>query len=180
MPFAWPEPVCTASEVAEAPDAEVLLRYAALRWGSVAPHLLAAVPEDVEVILVHDAARPLASAALYEAVAALFIAQAYGIDLSLGQQVLVLVTATLAAIGAAGIPEAGLVTMVIVLQAVGLPLEGIGLLLAVDWFLDRFRTAVNVWGDAVGAAYVSRRLEATPGDVPEPLAEELGASGVTR
>lgn len=118
--------------------------------------------------------------ALYEAVAALFIAQAYGIDLSMGQQALVLVTATLAAIGAAGIPEAGLVTMVIVLQAVGLPLEGIGLLLAVDWFLDRFRTAVNVWGDAVGAAYVSRRMEATPGDVPEPLAEELGASGVTR
>ncbi len=94
--------------------------------------------------------------ALYEACAALFIAQVYGVDLSIGQQIIVFVTATLAAIGAAGIPEAGLVTMVIVLSAVGLPLEGIGLLLAVDWFLDRFRTTVNVWGDSVGAALVSR------------------------
>ncbi len=96
--------------------------------------------------------------ALYEACAALFIAQAYGIDLSLGAQVIIFLTATLAAIGAAGIPEAGLVTMVIVLKAVGLPLEGIGLLLAVDWFLDRFRTTVNVWGDAVGAAVLHRFL----------------------
>lgn len=98
--------------------------------------------------------------ALYEACAALFIAQAYGIDLSLGAQVIVFLTATLAAIGAAGIPEAGLVTMVIVLKAVGLPLEGIGLLLSVDWFLDRFRTTVNVWGDAVGAAVLHRFLPA--------------------
>jgi len=64
----------------------------------------------------------------------------------------------LAAIGAAGIPEAGLVTMVIVLNAVGLPLEGIGLILTVDWFLDRFRTTINVWGDAVGAAVMDRFL----------------------
>lgn len=96
--------------------------------------------------------------ALYEAVAAIFIAQAYGIDLSTGQQALVFVTATLAAIGAAGIPEAGLATMIIVLNAVGLPLEGIALLLAVDWFLDRFRTTINVWGDAVGAAVIDRFL----------------------
>ena len=94
--------------------------------------------------------------ALYEAVAVLFIAQAMGIDLSFGQQMLVLVTATMAAIGAAGIPEAGLVTMVIVLEAVGLPLEGIGLILAIDWFLDRCRTTVNVFGDSVGAAVVGR------------------------
>jgi len=96
--------------------------------------------------------------ALYEAAAAMFIAQAYGIDMSLSQQAIIFLTATLAAIGAAGIPEAGLVTMVIVLQAVGLPLEGIGLLLSVDWFLDRFRTTINVWGDAVGAAVVHRFL----------------------
>ncbi len=96
--------------------------------------------------------------ALYEAAAAMFIAQAYGIELGFGAQVVIFVTATLAAIGAAGIPEAGLVTLVIVLTAVGLPIEGIGLLLAVDWFLDRFRTAVNVWGDAVGAAIVHRFL----------------------
>lgn len=97
--------------------------------------------------------------ALYEAAAAMFIAQAYGLTLGLGQQAIIVITATLAAIGAAGIPQAGLVTMIIVLQVVGLPLEGIGLLLAVDWFLDRFRTATNVWGDAVGAAVVDRYLE---------------------
>lgn len=97
--------------------------------------------------------------AMYEAVAAMFIAQAIGLDLTLGQQVMVLLTATLAGIGAAGIPEAGLVTMVIVLKAVGLPLEGIGLILSVDWLLDRFRTSVNVWGDAIGAAVVERRMQ---------------------
>ena len=86
--------------------------------------------------------------------AAIFIAQMVGIELGLGQQVLVFLTATLAAIGAAGIPEAGLVTMVIVLQAVGLPLEGIGMLLSIDWFLDRLRTSINVWGDSIGAAVV--------------------------
>ena len=100
--------------------------------------------------------------ALYEAVAVLFIAQAYGIDLGFGQQMLVLLTATMAAIGAAGIPEAGLVTMVIVLEAVGLPLDGIGLLLAIDWFLDRCRTTVNVFGDTVGAAVVDKLTASKP------------------
>jgi len=94
--------------------------------------------------------------ALYEAVAALYIAQRYGIDLGAGAQIVVVLTATLAAVGAAGIPQAGLVTLVMVLQAAGLPTEGIGLILAVDWLLDRFRTAVNVWGDAVGAAVMAR------------------------
>ena len=94
--------------------------------------------------------------ALYEAVAAVFIAQAHGIDLGIGELVVVSLTATLAAVGAAGIPEAGLVTMVLVLQAVGLPLEGMGLILAVDWFLDRCRTTVNVWDDGVGAAVLER------------------------
>ena len=71
-------------------------------------------------------------------------------------QIIIFVTATLAAIGAAGIPEAGLITMVIVLKSVGLPIEGIGLILAIDWLLDRFRTAVNVWGDSVGAGVIER------------------------
>jgi len=92
--------------------------------------------------------------ALYESVAALFIAQMLGIELSFGEQMIVFLTATLAAVGAAGIPEAGLVTMVMVLQSVGLPLEGIGMLLSIDWFLDRCRTTVNVWGDSIGAAVV--------------------------
>ena len=114
--------------------------------------------------------------ALYEAVAAIFIAQAYGIDLSTGQQALVFVTATLAAVGAAGIPEAGLVTMLIVLNAVGLPLEGIALLLAVDWFLDRFRTTINVWGDAVGAAVIDRFLRRSDG-APADAASGIGTPG---
>jgi Na+/H+-dicarboxylate symporter len=92
--------------------------------------------------------------ALYEAVAVMFIAQAYGIHLDLVAQTIIFITAILAAIGAAAIPEAGLVTMVIVLNAVGLPVEGIGLLLTIDWLLDRFRTTVNVWGDAVGAGVI--------------------------
>lgn len=96
--------------------------------------------------------------ALYEAVAAVYIAQAWGIELSVGALMALFVVATISAIGAAGIPEAGLVTMVVVLQAVGLPLEGLGLLLAIDWLIDRFRTAVNVWGDAVGAAVVDRYM----------------------
>jgi proton glutamate symport protein len=94
--------------------------------------------------------------ALYEAVAALFIAQVYGIELAFSQQVIVLLTASLAAIGAAGIPSAGLFTMVIVLQSVGLPVEGIGLILAVDRFLDMFRTMVNVEGDAIGTVIMAR------------------------
>ncbi len=97
--------------------------------------------------------------ALYEAVAALFIAQAYGIDMPILAQVTICVTAVLASIGAAGIPQAGLVTMILVLQAVGLPLEGIGMILAIDWFLDRCRTTVNVWGDSVGAAVIGTTAE---------------------
>ena len=97
--------------------------------------------------------------ALYEAVAALFIAQIYGVELGFMQQVTIFLTATLASIGAAGIPHAGTVTMVFVLTAVGLPLEGIGLIWAIDWFLDRCRTTVNVWGDSVGAAVISETKE---------------------
>ena len=104
--------------------------------------------------------------ALYECVAAIFIAQVYGISLSVGQQALVFVTALLASIGAAGIPMAGLVMMVIVLRAVGLPLEGVGLILAVDRVLDMCRKAVNVWSDMVGAVVLSRweGYEITPGE----------------
>lgn len=94
--------------------------------------------------------------ALYEAVAVMFIAQVYAISMEPAQQLVVVLTATLAAIGAAGIPEAGLVTMVIVLRAVDLPIEGITLILAVDWLLDRFRTTVNVWGDSIGAGIIER------------------------
>lgn len=85
--------------------------------------------------------------ALYEAMAALFIAQMIGMDLSVHQQVVVLLTSVIASVGAAGIPEAGLVTMTMVFTAVGLPVHYIPVLLTVDWFLDRCRTAINVMGD---------------------------------
>ena len=94
--------------------------------------------------------------ALYEVVAVLFIAQMSGIDLSLAQQIIVAFTALLASIGAAGIPHAGLVMMVIILQAVGLPTESQGLIIAVDRVLDMCRTSVNVWSDSCGCAVVSR------------------------
>ncbi len=94
--------------------------------------------------------------ALYESVAAMFIANVYGIDLTLTQQVIIFITASIAAIGAAGIPSAGLVTMTLVFTAVGLPVEGIALILAVDRFLDMIRTTVNVWGDLVGTKIIDR------------------------
>lgn len=98
---------------------------------------------------------------LYQAVAAVFIAQALGLDLSIAQQLTIVLTATLASIGAAGVPGAGIIMLVIVLQAVQVPLEGIALILGVDRILDMLRTAVNVTGDAavsVAVAYTEGKL----------------------
>ncbi len=94
--------------------------------------------------------------ALYECVAALFIAQAYGITLGPVAQAIIVLTALLASIGAAGIPAAGLVMISIVLDAVGLPLEGVVLILAIDPLLDMCRTSVNVWSDSCGAVVIAR------------------------
>jgi Na+/H+-dicarboxylate symporter len=94
--------------------------------------------------------------ALYECVATIFIAQVYGFDLTLAQNGIIVITAILASIGAASIPMSGLVMMTIILNAVGLPLEGIGIILAVDRILDMFRTTVNVFSDSVGAVVISR------------------------
>lgn len=107
--------------------------------------------------------------ALYEAVAVLFIAQATpGFAMSLSSQIIVAVTALLASIGAAGIPHAGLVMMAIVLQAVGLPLEAQGIIIAVDRILDMGRTAVNVWSDSCGCAII----EAVSSNEPTPTPTE--------
>jgi Na+/H+-dicarboxylate symporter len=105
--------------------------------------------------------------ALYEAVAVLFIAQVTGHDLALPQQVIVAITALLASIGAAGIPHAGTVMMVVVLSAVGLPIEYVGLILAVDRVLDMYRTSINVWSDSTACAVVARF---EPGEKSEPRA----------
>ncbi|TDN98895.1 dicarboxylate/amino acid:cation symporter [Sunxiuqinia elliptica] len=94
--------------------------------------------------------------ALYECVAAIFIAQAYGYDLTIVQQMIIVTTALLASIGAAAIPMAGLVMISVILTAIGLPLEGIGLILAVDRILDMFRTATNVWSDSCGAVIIAK------------------------
>ena len=94
--------------------------------------------------------------ALYECVAAMFIAQAYGIHLDFLHQFVVVFTALLASIGAAGIPMAGFVMLSVVLKSVGLPLEGVGLILAVDRILDMCRTTVNVWSDSCGAAVIAK------------------------
>ncbi len=116
---------------------------------------------STEFVLPLGATINMDGTALYEAVAAIFIAQAYaGINpdftLTFMDQATIAVTATLAAIGAAGIPEAGLFTMMIVLNAVGLPVEYVALIIPVDWLLDRFRTAINVFGDSVGTAIVDK------------------------
>ena len=94
--------------------------------------------------------------ALYECVAAMFIAQAYGVDMTFGNQLIIVGTALLASIGAAAIPRAGLVLITVILSAVQLPLEGVGLILAVDRILDMFRTTVNVWSDSCGSVIIAK------------------------
>jgi len=103
--------------------------------------------------------------ALYEAAAALFIANLVGVDLNLVQQMIVFFTAMLAAIGAPGIPSAGMVTMLLVLQSVGLPVEAIAILLPIDRLLDAFRTSVNVEGDMVGSLVVQDRARSEQYDI---------------
>ncbi|MDF1629499.1 MAG: dicarboxylate/amino acid:cation symporter [Alcanivoracaceae bacterium] len=108
--------------------------------------------------------------ALYECAAVLFIAQAYGLDLSLSSQALIVVVAILTSIGVAGIPSASLVAITLILTTVGLPAEAIGLILATDRILDMARTAVNIWGDSVGAVIIGRS-EGEEGILDVPVSE---------
>ncbi|MCX6826746.1 MAG: cation:dicarboxylase symporter family transporter, partial [candidate division Zixibacteria bacterium] len=96
----------------------------------------------------------IGATALYQTIAAIFIAQLYGINLSIGQQIIIFITAILAPIGTAGIPYSGIAASALIFSSVGLPLEGIGLILTIDWFIDRCRATVNIWGDAIGAAVI--------------------------
>ena len=114
-------------------------------------------PEVTSFVLPLGATINMDGTALYEAVAVLFIAQVYGVDLNLAQQAIIALTALLASIGAAGIPHAGMVMMVVVLNAVGLPTSAVALILAVDRILDMLRTTVNVWSDSVAAAVVDAK-----------------------
>ena len=100
--------------------------------------------------------------AMYLAIAALFVAQAFGMSLSAGQIISIAAVSILVSLGAAAIPHAGILLLPFVLRAAGFPQEvyaGIGLIIAADWLFDRFRAVVNVWGDSVGAAVVARALE---------------------
>lgn len=102
---------------------------------------------------------------LYQSVAAVFIAQALGLDLTLGQQLTIILTATLASIGSAGVPGAGVVMLIIVLESIGVPVAGIALIMAPDRILDMCRTVVNITGDAA----VSIVVASTEGELPEGL-----------
>jgi Na+/H+-dicarboxylate symporter len=130
--------------------------------------------------------------ALYEAMAALFVAQMLGVELSFGQQLMVVVTSVLASVGAAGIPEAGLVTMTLVFKAAFVEknvrdaaLAFIPVLLTVDWFLDRCRTTINVMGDMNVSCLLDGKtpppnlpietpagLETSPAEAPAPVAQD--------
>jgi Na+/H+-dicarboxylate symporter len=115
------------------------------------------VPQSVSsFVLPLGATVNMDGTALYEAIAALFVANVYGLELDLAAQLVIFGMAMLMSIGAPGIPSAGMVTMVVVLEAVGLPVEAVAVLIAIDRFLDTFRTMVNVEGDAVVAICVAR------------------------
>ena len=117
-------------------------------------------PEIAGFVIPLGATINMDGTALYEAAAALFIANLVGVELSLAQQLIVFITAMIAAMGAPGIPSAGMVTMVMVLQSVGLPAEAIAILLPIDRLLDTLRTTVNVQGDMIGSLVVQKLVGA--------------------
>ena len=116
-------------------------------------------PEIAGFVIPLGATINMDGTALYEAAAALFIANLVGIELTMAQQLIVFFTAMIAAMGAPGIPSAGMVTMVMVLQSVGLPAEAIAILLPIDRLLDTLRTTVNVQGDMVGSLVVQKLVQ---------------------
>ncbi len=148
--FSWPRPLAVLRGVRDA----LVMAFSTGSSTATMPVTYAALKDKVGLREESASMGSLVGAnfnndgtALYEAMAALFIAQMIGQDLSLTQQLIIVFTSIIASVGAAGIPEAGIVTMTLVFSAVGLPIESIPLLLTVDWFLDRCRTTINVLGD---------------------------------
>lgn len=130
----------------------------------------AGVPKETSsLVLPLGATINMDGTALFECVAALFIAQAYGLEMTFGIQFVVVFTALLTSIGVAGIPSASLVAIGVILAAIGLPLEGVGLILAVDRVLDMCRTSVNVFSDGCGAVIIAR-LAGQKGVLEQPVA----------
>jgi Na+/H+-dicarboxylate symporter len=129
-----------------------------------AEHNLHVRKEIAQFVIPLGATINMDGTALYEAAAALFVANLVGIDLNLTQQLIVFFTAMFAAIGAPGIPSAGMVTMVMVLQSVGLPAEAIAILLPIDRLLDTLRTAANVEGDMIGSLIVQKLVKGSQHD----------------
>jgi Na+/H+-dicarboxylate symporter len=117
---------------------------------------LGVAPEIAGFVIPFGATMNMDGSALYESLAALFVANLAGIDLSLSQELVVFFTAMIVTIGAPGIPSAGMVTMIVVLESVGLPVEAIAILLPIDRLLDTFRTSVNVEGDIIGSMIVQK------------------------
>ncbi len=117
---------------------------------------MAVSPEVSSFVLPLGATVNMDGTALYQGVAALFIAQIYGMDLGLSEQVTIVVSATLASVGAAGVPGAGMVTLAMVLTQIGVPTEGLALILGLDRLLDMFRSATNVTGDGTATVFMAR------------------------
>jgi Na+/H+-dicarboxylate symporter len=113
-------------------------------------------PETTSFVLPLGATVNMDGTALYQGVAAIFIAQVYGMDLDISQQATIVLSATLASVGAAGVPGAGMITLAMVLTAIGVPTEGLALILGVDRLLDMFRTATNVVGDSTATVLMAR------------------------
>jgi Na+/H+-dicarboxylate symporter len=128
------------------------------------------VPKDIaSFVLPLGATVNMNGTALYHGVSAVFIAQVFGLSLGIGDQLMIVLTATLAAIGAAGAPMAGILMLVIVLEQVGIPTEGIALIFGVERILDMFRTAINITGDASAAVVIA----ATEGELDQPVIESV-------
>ncbi len=166
--WSWPRPLFVLSGVRDA----LVMAFSTASSTATMPVTYACLRDKVKLRERSSSLGALVGAnfnndgtALYEAMAALFISQMLGKGLTLGQQFMVVLTSVIASVGAAGIPEAGLVTMTLVFSAVGLDPEYIPILLAVDWFLDRCRTAINVMGDVNVSCLLDGR---TPEAAPEP------------